>query len=588
MGKVNVAKLRYLSRDDFRVLTAVEMGMKNHEIVPCSLVASIASLKHGGCNKVLRELVRHKLIAWERTKNWLQILTERCQSGSHTLNNTALEKKIQIVGRNAKLIRLAVQGYRLTNAGYDYLALKTLSSRQVVESVGNQMGVGKESDIYIVANEEGQQFALKLHRLGRTSFRNLKNKRDYHKHRHNMSWLYLSRLSAMKEFAYMKALYDRKFPVPKPIDYNRHAVVMELVNGYPLCQIHHVEDPASVYDEAMELIVKLANHGLIHGDFNEFNLILDKDDHITMIDFPQMVSTSHHNAEWYFDRDVKCIRDFFMKRFSYESELYPTFSDIRREHSLDVEVSASGYTKEMQADDELLHPVGPTDRNIETEDESEFSYSDEEMSEKANVCSLENQNDQNSTDESTDCCVSSGDLEQIKEDDLSEESADAHNFELPELSQALEEIEEQVIDNSSITEYSEEKNKTKNDTRQDGKASQGGMPMGHEEYEDACPHLIALSLNKEITPFRNEENTEDTKQYRTRTLSVTSVGSVLSCSTIPPELVKQKVKRQLTKQQKSAVRRRLQKGEANIFTKQRRENMQNIKSSLEAASFWGE
>lgn len=59
-------------------------------------------------------------------------------------------------------------------------------------------------DIYIVANEEEQQFALKLHRLGRTSFRSLKNKRDYHKHRHKMSWLYLSRLAAMKEFAYMK------------------------------------------------------------------------------------------------------------------------------------------------------------------------------------------------------------------------------------------------------------------------------------------------------------------------------------------------------------------------------------------------
>ncbi|KAF3821850.1 hypothetical protein GH733_009892 [Mirounga leonina] len=528
------------------------MGMKNHEIVPCSLVASIASLKHGGCNKVLRELVKHKLIAWERTKT--------------------------------------VQGYRLTNAGYDYLALKTLSSRQVVESVGNQMGVGKESDIYIVANEEGQQFALKLHRLGRTSFRNLKNKRDYHKHRHNMSWLYLSRLSAMKEFAYMKALYERKFPVPKPIDYNRHAVVMELINGYPLCQIHHVEDPASVYDEAMELIVKLANHGLIHGDFNEFNLILDKDDHITMIDFPQMVSTSHHNAEWYFDRDVKCIRDFFMKRFGYESELYPTFSDIRREDSLDVEVSASGYTKEMEADGELLHPVGPDDKNTETENRSEFSHSDEEMSEKAKVCSLENQSDRNSTDETADCCcISSGDLEQIKEDDLSEESADAHNFEIPEFIRALEEIEGQDVDNSSVTECSEEKNKTENDTRQDGKAGQGGIPMGSEEYEDACPHLIALSsLNKEIRPFRDEENTEDNKQYRTRTLSVTSAGSVLSCSTIPPEMVKQKVKRQLTKQQKSAVRRRLQKGEANIFTKQRRENMQNIKSSLEAANFWGE
>ncbi|XP_059999307.1 serine/threonine-protein kinase RIO2 isoform X2 [Lagenorhynchus albirostris] len=498
MGKVNVAKLRYMSRDDFRVLTAVEMGMKNHEIVPCSLVASIASLKHGGCNKVLRELVKHKLIAWERTKT--------------------------------------VQGYRLTNAGYDYLALKTLSSRQVVESVGNQMGVGKESDIYIVANEEGQQFALKLHRLGRTSFRNLKNKRDYHKHRHNMSWLYLSRLSAMKEFAYMKALYERKFPVPKPVDYNRHAVVMELIKGYPLCQIHHVEDPASVYDEAMELIVKLANHGLIHGDFNEFNLILDKDDHITMIDFPQMVSTSHTNAEWYFDRDVKCIRDFFMKRFSYESELFPAFSDIRREDSLDVEVSASGYTKEMQADDELLHPVGPDDKSIETEEGSEFSFSDEEISEKAKDCRSGIESGQNSTGESVDCCYrSSGDLEQIKEDSLSEDSAEAHSFEMTEFNQPLEEIKGQVVTNSSVTEFSEENSRTEHDTRKDDKTGQGGILMGSEEYEDEYPHMIALSsVNKELRPFRDEENMEDTNQHRTRTLSVTSVGSVLSCSTIPP------------------------------------------------------
>lgn len=39
----------------------------------------------------------------------------------------------------------AVQGYRLNNGGYDYLALKTLCSREVIISVGNQMGVGKES-----------------------------------------------------------------------------------------------------------------------------------------------------------------------------------------------------------------------------------------------------------------------------------------------------------------------------------------------------------------------------------------------------------------------------------------------------------
>lgn len=64
------------------------------------------------------------------------------------------------------------------------------------------------------------------------------------------------------------------------------------------CQVHKLQDPSALYNEFMELIVKLANHGLIHGDFNEFNLMLDDQDHITMIDFPQMVSTTHANAEW--------------------------------------------------------------------------------------------------------------------------------------------------------------------------------------------------------------------------------------------------------------------------------------------------
>lgn len=35
-------------------------------------------------------------------------------------------------------------------------------------------------------------------------------------------------------FFFLQALYDRGFPVPKPLDYNRHTVVMELINGYPL------------------------------------------------------------------------------------------------------------------------------------------------------------------------------------------------------------------------------------------------------------------------------------------------------------------------------------------------------------------
>ena len=42
--------------------------MKNHEAVPVNLVASIAGLKHGGCDKILRELVKQRLVCYEHRK----------------------------------------------------------------------------------------------------------------------------------------------------------------------------------------------------------------------------------------------------------------------------------------------------------------------------------------------------------------------------------------------------------------------------------------------------------------------------------------------------------------------------------------
>lgn len=39
----------------------------------------------------------------------------------------------------------ADDGYRLTYGGFDYLAMRALSKRDSMFSVGNQIGVGKES-----------------------------------------------------------------------------------------------------------------------------------------------------------------------------------------------------------------------------------------------------------------------------------------------------------------------------------------------------------------------------------------------------------------------------------------------------------
>ncbi|CAG8659321.1 7849_t:CDS:10 [Acaulospora morrowiae] len=334
--------LRYMNAEEFRVLTAVEMGSKNHEVVPTSLVAQIAGLRHGGSHKILGELARKNLVS--RVKN-------------------------------AKY-----DGYRLTYGGYDYLALKTFVKRNSVYCVGNQIGVGKESDIYIVADENENQYVLKIHRLGRISFRAIKSKRDYLQHRKSASWMYMSRLAAIKEFSFMKVLHENGFPVPEPIDNSRHCLIMELIDAYPLQQITKVKDPGKLYSDLMDLIVKLAQYGLIHGDFNEFNILVKENGDPVLIDFPQMVSTSHPNAEWYFNRDVECIRTFFRKRYNYESMLFPKFKlDVNREFDLDVQVSASGFTKQYQQELEMYQKE--LDESKDDEVDGELNSDHDENSE---------------------------------------------------------------------------------------------------------------------------------------------------------------------------------------------------------------
>ena len=56
-----------------------------------------------------------------------------------------------------------------------------------------------------------------------------------------------------------------------------------------------------------------AETGNLFAPFHDSNLStarasqVNDDDELTLIDFPQMVSTSHANAQELFDRDVECV-----------------------------------------------------------------------------------------------------------------------------------------------------------------------------------------------------------------------------------------------------------------------------------------
>lgn len=357
--KLDAAFVRYLQPDDCRVLTAVEMGSKNHEVVPVQLIGSIAKIRPGGVKKILSELAKHSLVSKEAGVSY--------------------------------------EGYRLTYAGYDYLALHTFAQRNTVTHVGHQIGVGKESDIHLVEGrleEEGilEQRILKLQRLGRTSFRTVRTNRDYVGNGRMMkhsSWMYLSRRAAQKEWSFLQALWDRGFPVPRPIDQSRHAIVMEWIDGIPFGQVHRedlVDDDevADLYAALIRLLLRLAAHGLIHGDFNEFNLIYapKRTDRMVLIDFPQMVSTSHPNARELFQRDVQCIVDFFTRRFNFIPQEIPDFDrDVRTTERIDAELCASGHLNASNTDSSGEDADDATeDDDSSSQEDSENDIEDDEVS----------------------------------------------------------------------------------------------------------------------------------------------------------------------------------------------------------------
>ena len=231
---------------------------------------------------------------------------------------------------------------------------------------------------------------IKFARLGRTSFRAVKSKRDYVKSQTHYNWLYLSRLSSQNEYKNMKGLYSHGFSVPRPYGYNRHAIIMEYVPSYPLNRVEEIKDKNTVYHKMMDFIYKLGENGLIHGDFNEFNILLNinKPDEIVVIYFPQMISIYHSEAENYFKRDVQCVKNYFLKKFNLTFDEDLKFSDIKQIGFLDQELKAYGYKKEEKKKSEIKNEELNEEGNEENEEldlEQQLDYEKEMIENMKNI-----------------------------------------------------------------------------------------------------------------------------------------------------------------------------------------------------------
>ena len=270
----NVAEqLPELEPEDFHLLSGIEQGMRFSEWVQREQIPKFSRLT--------AENVDYRL--------------DRC------LKRDLIQKKT-----------IQYEGYQLKFEGYDALALHTFAERGTIEGFGAPLGVGKESDVYEV--QSYKPLALKYHREGFTNFREVMRERDYTSDREHVSWLYTARKAAEREYEALEAVYPT-VSVPRPIDQNRHAIVMEKMEGVELARSALEESQViPVLDLLLSELRTAYGEGFVHADMSEYNVFISSEG-ITIFDWPQAVPTDHENATEFLERDVNNIVRYFRRKY---------------------------------------------------------------------------------------------------------------------------------------------------------------------------------------------------------------------------------------------------------------------------------
>lgn len=174
----------------------------------------------------------------------------------------------------------------------------------------------------------------------------------------------------------------------------------------------------------------------------------------------------------------------------------------RRSCSLDVEISASGFTKAMQQDDELLHPEGPEGAEDHSDDEEEPSESAAESADPGPEEALD-------LEEYKQAMLELEGLRLGEDSKAGQPDPNKHQTDCGPDSQR-DPVDKQT-DNQPESQSEVEHNVGESDSRTEALQKEDGgevctSPRSDEELEeedDECPDLVDLSaLNKEFKPFR--------------------------------------------------------------------------------------
>lgn len=242
----------------------------------------------------------------------------------------------------------------LNEKGFDTLALWDFKQHNVVSQIGTEIGTGKEATIVGFLTPNNEWGIVKFHRMWAKEFQRIKKSLAYASIKVRGQALNLDdskidipRAKAQVEMHALQILFSKGINVPEPLGINRHAVAMKMVeweNGIPSPQIVSIrlENPRETYEIVLEDYIKMVNDGgIVHGDFNEYNILINPDGELFYIDFPQAVPVTYPGVMPLLIRDITQINRYFSRKYH--------ISVISEKEILDMINIPSHYKNEIQS-----------------------------------------------------------------------------------------------------------------------------------------------------------------------------------------------------------------------------------------------
>jgi len=95
-----------------------------------------------------------------------------------------------------------------------------------------------------------------------------------------------------------------------------------MIEGAQLSKYKDIGKPEKVLKEIFLNLKKAYSKAhLIHADISEYNIILNPDGHVLIIDWPQAVKTDHANAAELLERDLNNVLVYFGRKFNLKLDV---------------------------------------------------------------------------------------------------------------------------------------------------------------------------------------------------------------------------------------------------------------------------